>query len=84
MFTPWNESGAVEHLLFRSFAIRLAQNLYHRDDVIPLGLAPWNACPACWLSCAVRSSLGSLSNQDDGLRAVLDDLKDVFITLDSG
>ena len=36
--TPWNESGAMEHLPFRSFAIRLAQNLYHRGDVIPPGI----------------------------------------------
>ena len=48
MFAPWNKSGAVEHLPFRSFAIRLAQNLYHRGDVIPPGLAPWNEV------CAVR------------------------------
>jgi hypothetical protein len=48
MFTPWNESGAAEHLPFRSFAIRLALNLYHRGDVIPLGRTPWNQV------CAVR------------------------------
>jgi hypothetical protein len=38
MLVPWNESSAVEHLPLRSFAIRLAQNLYHRGDVIPLGI----------------------------------------------
>jgi hypothetical protein len=43
--------------------------------------ALWNAC--C-LSCAVQSSVRSLSNQGDAFRAVVDDLKDVFITLDSG
>ena len=32
----------------------------------------------------VQSSVGSLSNQDDGFKAVGDDLKDIFITLDSG
>jgi hypothetical protein len=42
MLAPWNESGAAEHLPFRSFAIRLAQTLYHRGDVIPLGRTPWN------------------------------------------
>jgi hypothetical protein len=47
-------------------------------------LALLNACPACCLSCAVQSSVGSLFNQDDAFRAVVDDSKDVFITLDSG